>query len=97
MAGDLEDITKCIHDKLSAGIIKRLHSDTPIGFLLSGGLDSSLVCSVAQKHSDKPIKTFAIGMSGDAIDLKYAKEVADYIGSDHTEVVITKDEVLEAL
>ena len=36
-------------------------------------------------------------MSGDAIDLKYAKEVADYIGSDHTEVIITKEQVLNAL
>ena len=39
-----------------------------------------------QRCSDKPIRTFAIGMSEDAIDLKYAREVADYIGSDHTEV-----------
>jgi len=82
---------------LVSGVKKRLQSDTPIGFLLSGGLDSSLVCSIAQKYSDLPIKTFAIGMSEDAIDLKYAKEVADYIGSDHTEVIITRKDVLECL
>ena len=63
------------------GVEKRLDSDARVGFLLSGGLDSSLVCSIAQKKSDKPIKTFAIGMNTDAIDLKYAKQVADYIGS----------------
>ena len=45
----------------------------------------------------KPIKTFAIGMSTDAIDLKYAKEVADYIGSNHREIIITKEDVLKAL
>ena len=46
---------------------------------------------------DKPIKTFAIGMDKDAIDLKYAREVADYIGSEHTEVIISKDDVINAL
>ena len=94
---ELDIICKNIHDKLVTGIEKRLDSDAPLGFLLSGGLDSSLVCSVAAKLLDKPIKTFAIGMVGDAIDLKYAKEVADYLGSDHTEVIVTKEEVLEAL
>ena len=76
---------------------KRLVSDAKVGFLLSGGLDSSLVCSIAAKKSDKPIKTFAIGMKGDAIDLKYAREVADYIGSDHTEVIITRNDVINSL
>lgn len=46
---------------------------------------------------DKPIRTFAIGMSEDAIDLKYAKEAADFIGSDYTEFIITKEDVLESL
>lgn len=94
---DLETVCKNIHDKLVAGIEKRLDADAPIGFLLSGGLDSSLVCAVSAKLLDKPIKTFAIGMNTDAIDLKYAKEVADYIGSDHTEVIITKENVIREL
>jgi len=93
----LEEACRNIKEKLTKGIEKRLDSDAPLGFLLSGGLDSSLVCAVSQKLLDKPIKTFAIGMSTDAIDLKYAKEVADYIGSDHTEVIITADDVIKAL
>ena len=64
---------------------------------MSGGLDSSLVCAIAQKHLKKPIKTFAIGMETDPIDLKYAGEVAEYLGTEHTEVRITKDDVLGAL
>ena len=80
---DLETVCKKIHDKLVAGVEKRLVADAKVGFLLSGGLDSSLVCAIAAKKSSTPIKTFAIGMSEDAIDLKYAKEVADYIGSYH--------------
>ena len=88
---------RSIHDKLVAGIEKRLDADAKVGFLLSGGLDSSIVCAVAQRKSEKPIRTFAIGMSTDAIDLKYAKQVADYIGSEHTEVIITRDDVINAL
>ena len=94
---DLETVCKNIHDKLVAGIEKRLVADAKVGFLLSGGLDSSLVCAVAAKKSRDPIKTFAIGMSEDAIDLKYAKQVADYIGSEHKEIIITKNDVLDAL
>ena len=94
---DLETVCRNIREKLCAGIEKRLDSDAPLGFLLSGGLDSSLVCAVSARLLGKPIRTFAIGMSEDAIDLKYAKEVADYIGSDHTEVIITKEQVLHAL
>lgn len=93
----LETVCKNIREKLVAGIKKRLVADAKVGFLLSGGLDSSLVCAVAARKSKEPIKTFAIGMSEDAIDLKYAKQVADYIGSDHTEVIITKEDVLESL
>ena len=94
---DLETVCKSIHDKLVAGVEKRLVADAKVGFLLSGGLDSSLVCAIAAKKSKERIKTFAIGMSEDAIDLKYAKQVADYIGSDHTEVYMTPDEVLSSL
>ena len=94
---DLETVCKGIRDKLVAGVEKRLVADAKVGFLLSGGLDSSLVCAIAAKKSNEPIKTFAIGMSEDAIDLKYARQVADYIGSDHTEVYMTSDEVLSSL
>ncbi|MBQ7595286.1 MAG: asparagine synthase B [Clostridia bacterium] len=86
-----------IREKLTAGVKKRLVSDAKVGFLLSGGLDSSLVCAIAARESDKPIETFAIGMSEDAIDLKYARQVADFIGSHHTEIYMTPDEVVSSL
>lgn len=94
---DMEAVCENIRVKLTAGIKKRLVSDAKVGFLLSGGLDSSLVCAVAQRHCKTPIRTFAIGMSGDAIDLKYARQVAAFIGSDHQEVIISKQDVLDAL
>ena len=95
---DFSLICRQIRDNLITGVQKRLDADAPLGFLLSGGLDSSLVCAIAQKLMPrKPIRTFAIGMSEDAIDLKYARQAADFIGSDHTEFIITKEDVLEAL
>ncbi len=94
---DLDTMTKSIHDLLIEGVRKRLDSDSPVGFLLSGGLDSSLVCAIAAGLSDKPIETWAIGMDVDAIDLKYAREAAAFIHSNHHEVIITEEDVLKAL
>ncbi|MDD6690836.1 MAG: asparagine synthase B [Lachnospiraceae bacterium] len=94
---DVETICQNIHDKLMRGIEKRLDADAPVGYLLSGGLDSSLVCGAAAKLMNKPLETFSIGMDIDAIDLKYAREVAEYIGSNHHEVIITRDDVINAL
>ena len=86
-----------IREKLITGVKKRLVADAKVGFLLSGGLDSSLVCAIAARESGTPIKTFAIGMSEDAIDLKYAKQVADFIGAEHTEVYMTPGDVISSL
>ena len=94
---DLDTVCRNIREKLIAGVEKRLVADAKVGFLLSGGLDSSLVCAIAARKSAAPIKTYAIGMDVDAIDLKYARQVADYLGSDHHEVIITRDDVLSAL
>lgn len=93
----LDVIAKNLKDKLEAAVEKRFMSDVPIGYLLSGGLDSSLVCAIGQKLSDKPIRTFAIGMESDPIDLKYAKQVADYLGTEHTEVIMTKQDLYDHL
>jgi asparagine synthase (glutamine-hydrolysing) len=95
--GDLDAICAGIREKLICGIDKRLDADAPLGFLLSGGLDSSLVCAISAKLLGRHVRTFAIGMDTDAIDLKYARMVADYIGAEHTEVYMTKQEVLSAL
>ena len=94
---DLETACENIREKLVAGVKKRLVSDAKVGFLLSGGLDSSLVCAIAARESKAPIRTFAIGMSEDAIDLKYARQVADFIGADHTEVYMTPNQVISSL
>ena len=94
---DLEEVCRNIREKLIAGVEKRLVSDAKVGFLLSGGLDSSLVCAIAARLLGRPIETYAVGMSTDAIDLKYARQAADHIGSRHHEIYITEEDVLSAL
>lgn len=94
---DIETICEGIRTRLVAGVEKRLDADAPLGFLLSGGLDSSLVCAISARLLNKPIRTFSIGMDKDAIDLKYARVVADYLNSEHTEVIISREDVLKAL
>lgn len=94
---DLEASCATIAQKLVAGVRKRLVSDAKVGFLLSGGLDSSLVCAIAAQELDEPIETFAIGMEEDPIDLKYAREVSEFIGSHHTEVSLLPGDVIASL
>lgn len=96
-ADGINEVCRNIREKLIAGVKKRLVADAKVGFLLSGGLDSSLVCAIAAKNSKDRIRTFAIGMSDDAIDLKYARQVAEHIKSEHTEIIITKEDVLLSL
>ena len=97
MQDDMDTVLRNIRKKLIAGVEKRLDADAPVGFLLSGGLDSSLVCSIATKKLGKPIRTFAIGMDTDAIDLKYARQTAEYLGSEHHEIIINRDMVINSL
>jgi asparagine synthase (glutamine-hydrolysing) len=80
------DLYEKIVDTLTESIKIRLESDRPLGCLLSGGLDSSLIAAIASKELAKTgqkLKTFSIGMEG-GTDIKYAQIVADHIGSDHT-------------
>jgi asparagine synthase (glutamine-hydrolysing) len=85
-----------IRDGFTDAVRKRLMSDRPIGCLLSGGLDSSLVAALVQKcmretNPDFVLNTFSIGMIG-ATDLEYARMVAEHIGSRHHEVTFTQEE-----
>ena len=93
----LDTVCAGIRERLISAVEKSIDADAPLGFLLSGGLDSSLVCSIAARLIPRPIRTFAIGMENDAIDLKNAQEAADHIGSAYTEVRMTFEDVRAAL
>lgn len=87
-------VLKNIREKLIEGVRKRLVADVPVGYLLSGGLDSSLVCGIAAKVLNKSLVTFSVGLNKNPIDLPYAKKVADFIKSDHHEVYFTEEDTL---
>ena len=75
---------------------RRLNADQPLAWLLSGGVDSSLVAAISARLLGKRIRTFCCGMAG-GTDLVYARQVAEHIGSDHTEVLFTAEEALAAI
>ena len=84
---------------LVTAVKKRLLSDRPIGALLSGGLDSSLVCSIVARElakSGKKLHTFSIGMPG-STDLKYAQMVANHIGSIHQTILVQPEDFLQVI
>jgi asparagine synthase (glutamine-hydrolysing) len=96
-----DETLACLNLRASfeSAVEKRLMSDRPIGALLSGGLDSSLVCAVAQRYlktQGKKLTTFSIGMPG-STDLVFAKQVANYIESDHHEIILTETDFFNAI
>lgn len=83
---------------LNRAVRERMISDVPVGTFLSGGYDSSLVTAIAQKNSKESIKTFSIGFHNKFYDeAKYAKEVAKYLGTDHTEMYIGEQDLFEMI
>ncbi len=96
-ATDEVEILQNIRTKLEKAVKKRLLSDRPIGCLLSGGLDSSLITALVAGHYPRGhLKTFSVGMEG-SVDLKYAKMVADHLGTDHHEVIFTEQQMLDGI
>jgi len=87
---------RSVRDAVVASVRRRLSADKPFAFLLSGGVDSSLVAAISARILGKPIRTFCCGMAG-GTDLAYARKVADHIGSQHTEVLFTVQEGLDAI
>lgn len=85
---------------LETAVYKRMMTERPVACLLSGGLDSSLIAALVQRECKlrklPPVKTFSIGFKN-SDDLKYARLVADYIGSNHTEIVMTPDDFFSAI
>lgn len=95
-----DSLSSLISEYLNLSVVKRCNTtDRPVACLLSGGLDSSLIASLVANYFsklDKRIETFSIGLEGSE-DIKYARQVADYIGSIHTEIIVTEKEMFEAI
>ena len=92
-----EAIARC--DALLTDVVAReLVADVPVGALLSGGIDSSLVVALAQRSSLSPVRTFTVGFTEpDYDESAYARAVAKHLGTDHTEVIVTPDDALAVI
>jgi asparagine synthase (glutamine-hydrolysing) len=87
-----------LDDLLTASVKRRLISDVPFGTFLSGGIDSSVVTALAQKVSDRPIRTFSIGFNNAKHnEAHFAKAVADHIGTEHESYTVTERDALELI
>lgn len=95
-----------IHDNISYylnnAVVKRcITTERPVACLLSGGLDSSLIAALVNNyyksiHHETTLETYSIGLKGSE-DLKYAKIVAEYLGTNHTEIIVTEDDMFNAI
>lgn len=87
-----------IWEVLNGAVRKRVVGTTERGIAccLSGGLDSSLIAALVSKYYDGQLETYSIGMKG-SDDLKCARIVANHLGSNHTEIVLSEDEFWDAI
>ncbi len=91
-----EEAKAGLKSRLQKSVVSRMIADVPLGTFLSGGYDSSLVTAMAQEFSDKPVKTFCIGFDvPEYNEAQYAKEIAAYLGTDHTELYCTEKEMFD--
>lgn len=93
-----EDAKQQLEARLNSVIRERMVSEVPIGAFLSGGIDSSLITALMQAQSTQPIKTFTIGFEESGYnEAHYAKKIASYLQTDHTELYINAKEALNLI
>jgi asparagine synthase (glutamine-hydrolysing) len=81
---------------LTQSVSSQMVSDVPLGALLSGGVDSSLIAALMQKISPSPVRTFTIGFREESYnEAPWAKKVAEHLGTDHREIFVTPREAID--
>lgn len=93
---NLTAATDTLENLLCDGISRQMTADVPVGAFLSGGIDSSLVCALMQKTSNRPIKTFTIAFNEMQYDESdYAKKIAEAIGAENECIYLTGENALD--
>ncbi|MEE8557661.1 MAG: asparagine synthase (glutamine-hydrolyzing) [Myxococcota bacterium] len=83
-----------IREEVRAAVERRLVSDVPLGVILSGGIDSSIVTACMAQASDRPVQTFSIGFEEEETnELPFARQVAERYGTTHRELIVRSDDV----
>ncbi|MEA2239236.1 MAG: hypothetical protein QOC81_3960 [Thermoanaerobaculia bacterium] len=96
--GSEEEASQELETLLRDSVRIRMIADVPLGAFLSGGIDSSLITALMQAESSTPVRTFTIGFTEtDYDEARYAAAVARHIGTDHTELYMTPDDVVNVI
>ncbi|OYW52278.1 MAG: asparagine synthase (glutamine-hydrolyzing) [Hyphomicrobium sp. 32-62-53] len=97
-SGTYQQALEEVRETLTSATKRRLMSDVPLGALLSGGIDSSLVTALMQSAAGQPVKTFSIGMDEPGFnEAEHARAVATHLGTDHHELILSPRDVQSAI
>ena len=95
---DAADAENALDDLLRDAVKRRMVADVPLGALLSGGIDSSLVTALMQAQSDRPIRTFSIGFAEAQFnEAPYAADIAEHLGTEHNELYVEPQHALDII
>lgn len=98
MEKDFFNISQNIETKIINAVNRQTMSDVPLGTLLSGGIDSSVITSLLQSQNVNPVKTFTIGFEETAYnEAIYAKKISKELGTDHTELYVSSQDSLDLI
>ena len=98
LSGGAGELADRVESTLGDAVAARMVADVPVGAFLSGGVDSSLVVALMQKHSPRPVRTFTVGFAESAFDESAdASAVASHLGTDHTELRVGDADALAVI
>ena len=87
-----------LDELLRGAVLSQMEADVPLGAFLSGGVDSTTIVALMQAQSPRPVKTFTIGFEeSNYNEADHARGVAAYLGTDHTEMVVTSRDALDVI